>query len=80
LGGRYGGWDVRDHDAFLKVITVIQASGDHANLFFNNQKGTNHNSEYVINTSQLIDPQFVAKFVNFIPLKSADEIEQHIRW
>jgi hypothetical protein len=24
MGGRTGGWDARDHDAFLKVLTVLQ--------------------------------------------------------
>lgn len=24
MGGRTGGWDSRDHDAFLKVLTVLQ--------------------------------------------------------
>jgi hypothetical protein len=27
MGGRSGGWDPRDHDSFLKVLTAVQAHG-----------------------------------------------------
>ena len=92
MGGRYGGWDSRDHDSFLKVLTVVQAHGGYkgdgiirSKIAEGNVNGDTAEllvieDEVAKQDSVSIDPQFVNKFVTFLPGKTVDEIEEHIRW
>jgi hypothetical protein len=73
IGGRTGGWDPRDHDSFLKVLTVMRAHGNNDLLSRGVKDPTG--------TDKIeFDPDFVARFINFIPGKSASDIEDHLRW
>ena len=93
MGGRTGGWDPRDHDSFLKVLTVVQAHGGYSGAVVSTdvERGGQEEDEelHVMNSAReehggsrkvSVNPQFVSKFVTFLPGKTVDEIEEHIIW
>lgn len=88
MGGRTGGWDSRDHDSFLKVLTVLQAHGGYSDAIVSTQvvkAAIDDDDELRVirdedKQSVSVNPQFVGKFVSFLPGKTVAEIEEHIIW
>lgn len=93
MGGRTGGWDPRDHDSFLKVLTVVQAHGGYTDAVVRStvEKADTSGGDdelHVVGQGDgqsnhghvSINPQFVSKFVAYLPGKTVSEIEEHIVW
>lgn len=92
MGGRTGGWDPRDHDSFLRVLTILQTHPTYNNvdIFSNVIKSVGMDEELHLMGEATaaqsrahpvsVNPQYVAKFVSFLPGKTVDEIEEHVIW
>ena len=73
LGGRYAGWDSRDHDAFLRIWTQIGVT-------LTPPSDADSNSSHRIDWT--ISPQhktaLIKKMLLLIPGKVTEELEEHI--
>lgn len=76
--GKHGGWDVRDHDVFLRTW----------NVFFGNNElvrraetsGETKEVNFIFSITPVQERQLYRKLEHDVFAKSADELKEHVQW
>ena len=75
--GKHGGWDVRDHDVFLRTWNVFFGNNELVKRIENVETNS---ARFVFSITPVQERQLFRKLEHDVFAKSAEELKEHVQW
>jgi hypothetical protein len=75
--GKHGGWDVRDHDVFLRTWNIFFGNNELVKRF---EDAETKEVTFVFSITAVQEKQLFRKLEHDVFAKSADELKEHVSW